>query len=319
MMEWVIAELRYRAKNFKETGAVTVYNGDVVKSDTAIPEALKESLKDIVRKLENIPEIYKDYHPGSDGKVLDLVHPSLFPLIYGQTRVLEGSLIGLDDCIESCGKGIVVPIRPVEETQISTKRSNMGGYQAWNKPPPPYSKIFQWLPCEVDISGDGDKAKITSYINNLHPQNHQDVYSVIENIIIKVLPLWNMTLTPLKDQDWYHRIDYDLKFDPDPDYMDEEDKPQQEEGEEDDAFWERRENWEENYRKTVLPEPESFIRPRHPDTKVNLKKDYANRGLQIIVKLANIELTPEKPSYEGGTWHVEGQLASLTLPCLKTR
>jgi hypothetical protein len=26
------------------------------------------------------------------------------------------------------------------------------------------------------------------------------------------------------------------------------------------------------------------------------------------VKLANIHLTPEKPSYDGGTWHVEGQL-----------
>jgi hypothetical protein len=26
------------------------------------------------------------------------------------------------------------------------------------------------------------------------------------------------------------------------------------------------------------------------------------------VKLANIELTPEKPEYEGGAWHVEGQL-----------
>jgi len=37
-------------------------------------------------------------------------------------------------------------------------------------------------------------------------------------------------------------------------------------------------------------------------------RDYGHRGLQVIVKLANIELTPEKPEYEGGTWHVEGQL-----------
>lgn len=26
------------------------------------------------------------------------------------------------------------------------------------------------------------------------------------------------------------------------------------------------------------------------------------------MKLANIELTPEKPTYGGGSWHVEGQL-----------
>lgn len=41
---------------------------------------------------------------------------------------------------------------------------------------------------------------------------------------------------------------------------------------------------------------------------MDIKKDYSQRGLQIIVKLANIELTPEKPTYEGGTWHVEGQM-----------
>lgn len=45
---------------------------------------------------------------------------------------------------------------------------------------------------------------------------------------------------------------------------------------------------------------------------VDLKRDYTHRGLQVIVKLANIELTPEKPEYEGGTWHVEGQLVGLS-------
>ena len=30
------------------------------------------------------------------------------------------------------------------------------------------------------------------------------------------------------------------------------------------------------------------------------------RKLQVIIKLANIVLTPENPAYAGGTWHVEG-------------
>jgi hypothetical protein len=46
---------------------------------------------------------------------------------------------------------------------------------------------------------------------------------------------------------------------------------------------------------------------------MDLKRDYGHRGLQIVVKLANIELTPEKPMYEGGTWHVEGQLVCFLL------
>jgi len=31
------------------------------------------------------------------------------------------------------------------------------------------------------------------------------------------------------------------------------------------------------------------------------------RDLRVIVKLANIELTPQQPAYPGGTWHVEGE------------
>ena len=40
-----------------------------------------------------------------------------------------------------------------------------------------------------------------------------------------------------------------------------------------------------------------------------VKKTVSLRGrtLQIIVKLANIVLTPAAPSYEGGSWHVEGR------------
>ena len=32
-----------------------------------------------------MPEDQKDWHPGSNKQVLDLVHPSLYPLVYGKT------------------------------------------------------------------------------------------------------------------------------------------------------------------------------------------------------------------------------------------
>jgi hypothetical protein len=35
---------------------------------------------------------------------------------------------------------------------------------------------------------------------------------------------------------------------------------------------------------------------------------YQESGLQIIVKMASIELTPEKPNFPVGSWHVEGQM-----------
>ena len=143
MVDWCIDELRYKARIFEETGAVIVYNGDVVKSDTAISDSLKAALREAVIPLEDIPVREKDWHPGSDEKVLDLVHPSLFPFLYGRSRILPDSLVGLDDCIQRCGEGAIVPVPSDEDIN--------------RHEPGSYSNRFQWLPCEVDISGDGAK------------------------------------------------------------------------------------------------------------------------------------------------------------------
>lgn len=128
MADWVIDELRYKAKIFNAVGAISVYNGDVVKSDTAVPLELKEALQAAVKELEDVPKLSKDYHPGSDGKVLDLVHPSLFPIIYGRTRVISDSLIGLNNCIESCGMGEVVPIRANETCLVNGRLGTTDPY-----------------------------------------------------------------------------------------------------------------------------------------------------------------------------------------------
>lgn len=309
MADWVIAELRFKAETFKAVGAVSAYDGDVVKSDISVPTDLKEALQAAVKDLEEVPMSSKDYHPGSDGKVLDLVHPSLFPLIYGRTRVVTNSLIGLDECIRSCGKGEVVRIR-ADETQILNRRES---YHRQNLRPA-YSKDFQWIPSEVEFSPDGS-AKFTSYINNLHPLKYKNLYSIIEKIIDRAIPLWNMTLFPLQGK--LHgkyrlcRIPYSTQeFEPDPDRMAPEDTPQQEEDEQEDAYWERRDQWARDIRRVVLPNPGEFKPPPPIDAAdmMDIKRDYAHRGLQVVVKLANIELTPEKPTYEGGTWHVEGQM-----------
>ena len=42
--------------------------------------------------------------------------------------------------------------------------------------------------------------------------------------------------------------------------------------------------------------------PTEPDPILSLKEQYLEGGLQIIVMLANIQLRPENPSYEGGSW-----------------
>ncbi|KAG6844881.1 hypothetical protein H0H87_002716 [Tephrocybe sp. NHM501043] len=321
MINWCISELRYKTKEFLKTGAVSVFNGDVVKSDYAIPKDLQEALKAAVAPLEQVPHHVKDWHPDSDNLVLDLVHPSLFPLIYGRTRILPYDTIGLEDCIKRSGEGIVVPVPPESENGIKHQTLK----HSWQRPKPttPFSRRFQWLPCDVDIS-DSARVRIKSYINNLHPQAHTALYSVIEEIIFRTIPLWNMSLRPLKDPKIrYKRIDYtDCVYDPDPEFWPLEDQPQQGDDENEDDFIERREEWFTDNRVVIQPEPGPFEPPVYNDdlsgnaletmtgAAVDLRRDYGNSGLQIIVKLANIHLTPEQPLYKGGSWHVEGQLVS---------
>lgn len=57
-------------------------------------------------------------------------------------------------------------------------------------------------------------------------------------------------------------------------------------------------------RKPVIPEPSFENVDYTPPTGSRLRERFAKSGLQIIVKLASIELTPEKPEFPVGGWHV---------------
>lgn len=153
-----------------------------------ISEDPKEELEATVRPLENVPDQLKDWHPGFDEKVLDLAYPSLFPLLCSRTRVLPTGSVGLRDRAESCNKDEVAPILKDEEVKVqrlnaSLRQLSLGQVKFW-------SMRFQWLLYDVQFA-EGDKVKITSYINNLHPVHHEKLYTVIENFIVKSIPLWS--------------------------------------------------------------------------------------------------------------------------------
>jgi hypothetical protein len=61
-------------------------------------------------------------------------------------------------------------------------------------------------------------------------------------------------------------------------------------------------------RKPRLPEPSWENIAYAPQEGTRLVDRFQASGLQIIVKMASIELTPEKPDFPVGGWHVEGQM-----------
>ena len=304
----------------------------MLKSDNVISNELKEELKRAVAPLEDVPENKKDWHPGSDNTVLDLVHPSLFPLVYERSRILPDSTINIENCLNSIGKGVVVPSplrRPgVSGSTMSEHDVNRPGSDTTQwltsdrgpsnddtvpfdiRPQEVWSHRFQWLPCNVSFP-DGENAQIDSYINNLHPVDHKDLYRVIEKIITKAVPLWNIAYQSVSCGGLLEttpRIDCsEIKYTY-PDGFDES-APEDSDGDEQGSYTER------GQRVYDIPEPGEFgyypitvddVRKKF--TFLDLNDDKTEKKLQVIVKLANIHLTPENPEYKGGSWHVEGQL-----------
>jgi len=76
---------------------------------------------------------------------------------------------------------------------------------------------------------------------------------------------------------------------------------------------ERRYEWIDKNKKLILPDVERPFEPLRELKKLSLHEQFGKYGLRVIVKQANIELTPENPKYHhGGVWHVEGQMVSVT-------
>lgn len=190
--DWCLAELRDKARRFGKTGRVLVLDSGstVSRSDQRVPESLRKELKDAVRPLLEQPDAERDWHPGSEDKVLNLVHPSLFPLVYGRTKVLaNGGKVPLDFAsAEPPGGAEIAPLNAEAFPEKDIHRDM-------------WSQKFQWLPCEVEFTEDtGTDVHISSYINNLHPTHYKAAYTAIEKIIalasafptILLCPLWEI-------------------------------------------------------------------------------------------------------------------------------
>ncbi|WP_030324589.1 DUF4246 domain-containing protein [Streptomyces flavochromogenes] len=270
---YVLAELaHYAALRDPRTGVEVSAVDGVWHSDTLIDDKLTARLREAVRVLEEVPEADRDWHPGSDGQVLDLVHPSLFCLVKDVSGAHE---------------------------------------RAWKNPTNQYSKYefserFQWLPTDVDVDDDGD-VTFRSYVNNVHPEAHRELASVLPDLFARVRPLLENVLTDLR-----HPRPVRIETDPWGWYGSAPQRPDKDAFSDEGAYnealrvWGKEEDdWWEN-RRPVVPDAPGFTAPEVPDPSARV--DLRGRGLQVIVKLATIHLTPEKPEYSGGSWHVEGMV-----------
>ncbi|KAI9162821.1 hypothetical protein HJFPF1_04414 [Paramyrothecium foliicola] len=300
-LEYCIEEFRAKAKFFAQAGLIPTLDASatMVKLDSLVDESLQEELRNAFAKLKSVQSANPDYHPRTDDKVQNLVHPSLYPLVYGRSRVFQDEV---------------------------KRDEDIGG----SYPPASFwSDTYQWLPSNIKIRDDGT-ARFTIYINDLHRIKHREVYHTIEELIAAALPAWdlclkkyvwrsNPSMNPGKSQPRFpipkdpslvaisdgndDNWDPPFKAKETPSIAsgdnreslgagDSEGNDQVESDSESRIYWEDKERIKR--KKTRIPPGQS------------LKEQY--KDLQVIVKMASIELTPEMPDFPAGNWHVEGQM-----------
>lgn len=356
-----IAELRCKAAFFKDTGLTYTLNSGqnvIVKSDTVVSASFHESLKGAFEKLRAEQADEPDWHPGSNDMVQDLVHPSMYPFVYGlhlcvsiawsmsvlirseYSKFIQEEVVGVSDAVENWahkGETVQKDGRAPEESRPGQPYSTTSFI-----PNDFWSETYQWLPANLAFQDDGT-VKFTSYVNNLHPTKHLEIYSDIERLVDASIPAWDHVLngsaqtnksgaeqvrfSPLSEGNFegltydrdeagvWEKLDEDVlaayerengEIEPEDYVLEELQYEHEDDGPEALEAINRQAKWV-SIRETIHPEPEIF-KPVEYVCEQSIREKFKDSGLQVIVKMASIELTPEKPDFPAGGWHVSSLL-----------
>ncbi|KAJ7058042.1 hypothetical protein C8F01DRAFT_1149278 [Mycena amicta] len=290
MIDYVLAELDgYARIADNETGIERACFDGIWYSDRIMSPELVQRLENEVRVLEDIPEAKKDWLPGSaERQVLALVDHSLYCVVYGRThaylpnepRISDNFLPALPPWIDT-----------IENSWVSQQ--------------------FCWLPSDLLVDDSGSVKLLSPYINNLHPERHQSLYRVIEEVIAGLVPLWEHVLGDVNCEGKTFPWDKSGRLQPVSCIWGPDGEPYPDEfppDEDEDEFLE----------KFLDAVPKHL--PRANEYTGQLEKRFKSvplrgRTIQCIVHLTNIQLTPESPIIGNGDWEIAGMANERIIAC----
>ncbi|KAJ2461535.1 hypothetical protein GGF42_000124 [Coemansia sp. RSA 2424] len=246
-------------------------------------------LKEYAAILERTPNRQKDWHPDDRSRLLNLIDPSLFPLIYSRSKLCR------QPCVSP--QAALSPGAPGEFPGSGTKWYGvLRGSDYYIPPLNPFyfqcaSDKSSWLPSEFRVDDNG-AVTIESYINNLHPVKHAAFYPIIASVFSKFIPLLEQVVTDLVHPRQPRVIPDLSKY-----YQSDEPKPEY-----DDCYYEEKYREWEKRATFVHPQPDPFVAPTRPVSPYKL----CGRRLQAIVGMSSIELTSKMPIYGGIDWSLAG-------------
>ncbi|OAJ44193.1 hypothetical protein BDEG_27457 [Batrachochytrium dendrobatidis JEL423] len=250
--------------------------GTIVPGPVELTYILDNGIPDNVhtRLMTNVSDIEHGSNHNTGQMVHNLIDASMYSVVYGQTMIAPLSIRLEYTTMVPCD--ILLSTRLVSDTPII--EGDFGFI----------SCKFQCLPSEFRVEQDGS-VTINSYINNLNPIWHRDMYKCIAKIFKCFVPMFESLFRTMDPVFRYIDIHNGTNgYEP----------PNQSSrgGMEPDT---------QVTRPVYVP-----TLPEHFESKYESAKPVSLRGcnLQVIVKLTNIQLTPSKPKYDEGNWHNEGPI-----------
>ncbi|KAK6095730.1 hypothetical protein MT418_8622 [Batrachochytrium dendrobatidis] len=250
--------------------------GTIVPGPVELTYILDNGIPDNVytRLMTNVSDIEHGSNHNTGQMVHNLIDASMYSVVYGQTMIaplnirLEYTTMVPCDILLSTRLVSSVPIIDDDPKFISRK--------------------FQWLPSEFCVEQDGS-VTINSYINNLNPIWHRDMYKCIAKIFKCFVPMFESLFRTIHPMFKYIDICNGTDGYEPPSQSDHDDM----------------EPDTQVIRPVYVP-----TLPEHFESKYESAKPVSlhGRNLQVIVKLTNIQLTPSKPKYDEGNWHIEGPI-----------
>ncbi|KAJ6594273.1 hypothetical protein B0H19DRAFT_1246959 [Mycena capillaripes] len=287
----ILSSLRYAAGSAYGVRAPVNLSEEVgvFISDDLVPASLH---RELVFHLDALAQREPpDLHPGSYGKVQDLIHPSLYPFVLGESLLNDAS------------KSSALPSSAFEaHFEIAAVSTDL-------------SSRYAWLPTVFNVSDDGKDVRIQSesYISGLGPREHfPRLYRLIEKIFLLALPHFKRTL------------DFQYEYEESPSVERWRERlPLRWVGETQSRIPITRSEWEKvldtqraekNLQTAKLDEITQAV-PKATDVDPTDRTQFAldntadafsfqGRQLKVIVKAANYQLKTGQ-TYKG-TWHMEG-------------
>ncbi|OMJ20735.1 hypothetical protein AYI70_g3922 [Smittium culicis] len=319
-IKYAFDELDYHANNFSTYNVLPGPVDRTFISDTVIPLNLNESLICLASKLEAAMKKNLNIQLYPNNQTLDLIDPSLYPVVFGETRAISKNLEPdhVVDWKSVIGAGDISNVIHNLHNNLNSTTHSTNSVAKYDC----YSSKYQWLPTEFGIDSAGN-AKILSYINNLHPDTHKELYTTIEKIFQLFIPLIQNTLIDSITSNIINRsprIPTDSYYDESFEEFSERicisegllTKTQSlnsksDKFDIDDLEIDIIEDLYDRYDEEKIVEPPNNIN-FDPARLLNNQTtiDLSNTRLQVFVKIESITLTPENPKYHGELYHVDG-------------